>query len=50
MPRRVIVKPLEQTDVTRMIGSARRHLYEKGRTAAANETSYARLLLQDGIT
>lgn len=40
MPRRVIVKPLEQIDVTRMIGNARKQLYGKGRTAAANETSY----------
>ena len=40
MPRQVIVKPLEQIDVTRMIGNASRHLYEKGRTAGANENSY----------
>jgi hypothetical protein len=40
MPRKVIVKPLEQVDVKRMIGYARKHLYDKGRTAAANETSY----------
>lgn len=40
MSRRVKVKPLEQIDVTRMIGNARKHLYEKGRTAAASETSY----------
>lgn len=40
MPRRVIVKPLEQVDVTKMIGYARRRLYEKGRTAGANKTSY----------
>lgn len=40
MPRRVIVKPLQQIDVTRMIGHARNQLYGKGRTAAANATSY----------
>jgi hypothetical protein len=38
MPRRVIVKPLEQIDVTRMILNARKHLYEKER--AINQTSF----------
>jgi hypothetical protein len=40
MSRMVIVKPLQQTDIKRMIGYARKQLYGKGRTAAANETSY----------
>jgi hypothetical protein len=38
MPRRVIVKPLEQIDVTRMIIGARKHFYEKER--AVNQTSF----------
>lgn len=38
MPRRVIVKPLEQIDVTRMILGARKHLYEKER--AVSQTSF----------
>lgn len=38
MPRRVIVKPLEQIDVTRMVLTARKHLYEKER--AVNQTSF----------
>jgi hypothetical protein len=33
MPRRVIVKLLEQIDVTRMILGARKHLYEKEQTS-----------------
>jgi len=37
MPRRLIVKPLEQIDVTRMILGARRHVYETER--AVNQTS-----------
>ena len=40
MSRPVIVKPLQQIDMTKMIGYARKQLYEKGRTAAANENSY----------
>jgi hypothetical protein len=40
MPRKVIVKPLEQVDVKRMIGYARKNLLIRERTAAANETSY----------
>jgi hypothetical protein len=40
MSRRVIVMPLQQIDITRMIGYARKQLYGKGRTADADETSY----------
>jgi hypothetical protein len=40
MSRPVIVKPLQQTDIKRMVGYARMQLYGKGRTAGANETSY----------
>lgn len=38
MPRRVIVKPLKEIDVTRMILNARKHLYEK--EFAVNQTSF----------
>jgi hypothetical protein len=38
MPRRIIVKSLEQIDVTRMILTARKHLYEKERVV--NQTSF----------
>ena len=40
MSRRVIVKSLQQIDMKKLIGCARKQLYGKGRTAAANENSY----------
>jgi hypothetical protein len=38
MPRRVIIKPLKEIDVSRMILNARKHLYEK--EFAVNQTSF----------